>query len=84
MRLEEITRTAKEKGYKYFTTTLLVSPYQNHELLKDIAKEMQDKYGIEFVYYDFREGFREGQSKAKEMGIYRQKYCGCLPSKRYM
>ena len=65
-------------GYDAFTTTLLVSPYQNHEVLKKIGEELAKKYEIEFVYRDFRIGFREGQAKAKELGLYMQKYCGCV------
>ena len=39
---------------------------------------MAKKYGVSFLYRDFRVGFREGQEKAKELGLYRQKYCGCI------
>ena len=69
---------AKEKGYDAFSTTLLVSIYQNHDAIKQIAEELAQKYNIEFVYRDFREGFREGQAKARELGLYMQKYCGCI------
>ena len=68
----------KKIGYDSFSTTLLVSPYQNHELLKEIGEQLGKKYGIEFVYRDFRVGFREGQAKARELGLYMQKYCGCI------
>lgn len=78
IRLEETARYAKEHGYDSFTTTLLVSPYQNHERLKQIGEKLAIKYDISFVYYDFREGFREGQAKARELGLYMQKYCGCI------
>lgn len=78
VRLEQTAKYAKENGYTHFTTTLLVSPYQQHDLLKKVAKEMAQKYEVEFLYRDFREGFREGQNKAREMGLYRQKYCGCV------
>ena len=57
---------------------MLVSPYQNHEALKQVGKEIAEKYGLEFVYRDFRVGFREGQAKARELGLYMQKYCGCV------
>ena len=39
---------------------------------------MAEKYGIEFLYRDFRPGFREGQAEARELGLYMQKYCGCV------
>ncbi len=78
VRLEQTAKYAKENGYDSFSTTLLVSPYQNHEALIRVAEEMAKKYGVQFLYRDFRVGFRQGQAKAKELGLYRQKYCGCI------
>ena len=78
VRLEQTAKFAKENGYDSFSTTLLVSPYQNHEALKQVGEELAEKYGLEFVYRDFRVGFREGQAKARELGLYMQKYCGCV------
>ena len=78
VRLEKTAKYAKENGYEAFTTTLLVSPYQNHEALIEVANMMAKKYNIEFLYRDFRIGFREGQNKARELGLYMQKYCGCI------
>ena len=78
VRLERTAKYAKENGYTAFTTTLLISPYQKHDELVRIAQEMAEKYDIEFLYRDFRPGFREGQDKARELGLYMQKYCGCV------
>ncbi|MCF0124298.1 MAG: epoxyqueuosine reductase QueH [Clostridia bacterium] len=78
VRLEQTAKYAKENGYDAFSTTLLVSIYQNHDALIDVANEMAEKYGVKFLYRDFRVGFREGQAKARELGLYMQKYCGCI------
>ncbi len=78
IRLEQTAKYAKENGYDAFSTTLLISPYQNHEALKKIGEEMAEKYGLEFLYRDFRPGFRQGQAEARELGLYMQKYCGCI------
>lgn len=78
VRLEKTVKYAKENGYDAFTTTLLVSPYQKHDAIKELCEELAKKYDIKFVYRDFREGFREGQAKARELGLYMQKYCGCI------
>ena len=77
-RLEKTAKYAKEHGFDAFSTTLLISPYQNHELLKKTGEMLSKKYGIEFLYRDFRPGFKEGQNKARELGFYMQKYCGCV------
>ena len=86
VRLEKTAQYAKEHGFDAFTTTLFVSPYQKHEEMKKIAEEIAKKYEIKFLYRDFRPGFREGQSKARELGLYMQKYCGCVFSEedRYL
>ena len=78
VRLEQTAKYAKEHGYDHITTTLLVSPYQNHEAIIEAGKEIANYYGLTFLDRDFRVGFRKGQEKAKELGLYRQKYCGCI------
>lgn len=85
-RLSETVRYAVENGYDAFTTTLLVSPYQKHEELVKVCEKLAKDTGVEFLYRDFRPGFHEGQAKAKELGLYRQKYCGCIFSEedRYL
>ena len=86
VRLEQTAKYAKENGYDAISTTLLISPYQNHELLKEMGEEIANKYDIKFLYRDFRQGFREGQAKARELNMYMQKYCGCVFSEedRYL
>ena len=78
VRLEQTAKYAKENGYDTFTTTLLVSPYQNHEGICEVAERIAKIYDLKFLYRDFRVGFREGQAKARELGLYMQKYCGCI------
>lgn len=79
-RLAKTAAVAKEKGFKYFSTTLLVSPYQDHELLKKIGSDIAKEAGVEFYYNDFRPGFRKARDEARAKGIYIQKYCGCVYS----
>lgn len=78
VRLEQTAKYAKEHGYDTISTTLLVSPYQKHDILKEQGEAIAKKYGLTFLYRDFRVGFREGQAKARELGLYMQKYCGCV------
>lgn len=80
IRLHNAANVAKEKGFDAFTTTLLISPYQNHEVLRQVGEELQGKAGIRFLYEDLRPGFGKSRTMAKEMNLYRQKYCGCLYS----
>lgn len=73
-----VAKYAKEHGYDAFCTSLLYSPYQDHEALKEVCYEIAKAFDIEFFYYDFRPYYREGQAEAKRLGIYMQKYCGCI------
>ncbi|MDE7245289.1 MAG: epoxyqueuosine reductase QueH [Oscillospiraceae bacterium] len=77
-RLEETARYAAGHGFSAFSTTLLVSPYQDHDGIRQAAERLAAQYGVSFLYRDFRTGFRQGQSEARELGLYMQKYCGCV------
>jgi len=79
-RLKKTAQAAKERGFEYFTTTLLVSPYQDQELLNKIGNEVALEEGVKFYYADFRPGFRKAHNEAKAKGVYCQKYCGCIYS----
>ena len=85
-RMENVIKYAKENGYDAFTSTLFISPYQNHDLLKSICEGLSKKYDIKFHYVDFRPYYYEGKKMFKETGLYMQKYCGCVYSEeeRYL
>jgi predicted adenine nucleotide alpha hydrolase (AANH) superfamily ATPase len=80
-RLGETARTARKMGLDGFTTTLLVSPYQRFDLIVDTGRRLEKKYSVRFYAEDFRPGWREAVRLSREMGLYRQKYCGCLYSR---
>ncbi len=81
-RLENTAKTAAEKGFESFSTTLLISPYQNHQLLIETGENAASKYGVKFDYIDLRSYFRNGQNTARAAGLYMQKYCGCIYSEK--
>ncbi|HOE57944.1 MAG TPA: epoxyqueuosine reductase QueH [Bacillota bacterium] len=81
-RLFRAASVAKKGNFDAFTTTLLVSPFQKHDLIKKIGEEAGEEYGVQFLYQDFRGGFKEGVEKSKQLGLYRQQYCGCIYSER--
>ena len=86
LRLEKTAAVAAEKGYDAFSVSLLISPYQDHELLRETGEGLSARYGLAFFYRDFRPRFRQGQNQAREAGYYMQKYCGCIYSEeeRYL
>ncbi len=79
-RLLKTAEYAKNNGFQFFSTTLLISPYQNQELLLDTGKRIGELVGVEFLSHDFRKHYRESREISKEFGLYQQKYCGCKKS----
>jgi len=81
-RLEGTARYAAEHGFRAFTSTLLASTYQDHDAIAEAAERYAKEYGVEFLYRDFRPNFRAGNQRARELGFYMQKYCGCVFSEQ--
>ncbi|HEY9204874.1 MAG TPA: epoxyqueuosine reductase QueH [Candidatus Methanoperedens sp.] len=81
-RLTETAITAGSLGFEAFTTTLLISPYQKHEIIRKVGERIADEHGIGFYYEDFREGYRESREIARAFDLYMQKYCGCIFSEK--
>lgn len=81
LRLEKTASKAAKYKFDAFTTTLLISPYQNFDGVTAIGREFADKYNVEFYLRDFRPDFRKAMAVSKELNFYRQKYCGCIYSR---
>lgn len=73
-------QSAIKLGISTFTTTLTISPWQDHELIKNVGNVVSEITGVSFLYMDFRPCYYKAKIVAKEMSIYRQKYCGCAYS----
>lgn len=81
-RLKYAALLAQEGNYDGFTTTLLYSKRQKHERIREIGENLGKQSGIQFYYQDFRAGWDEGIKLSKELGMYRQNYCGCIYSEK--
>lgn len=82
MRLRATAMEARERGYDAFTTTLLYSRYQRHELIIRTAEDIARGCQIPFYYDDFRKGWQEGINESRTLNLYRQSYCGCIYSEQ--
>jgi len=82
LRLEAAADLAKKLGCHGFTTTLLYGKFQKHELILEVGSLISRETNIPFIDQDFRPGWQEGIAISREMGMYRQNYCGCLYSER--
>lgn len=80
MRLERAAREAVRQGCEAFSTTLAISPWQDHEEIQSRGAEAGSRHGVEFLYHDLRSLYAESRRLSREWGLYRQKYCGCLVS----
>jgi predicted adenine nucleotide alpha hydrolase (AANH) superfamily ATPase len=81
-RLRAAAETAVSEGFDAFSASLLYSRYQRHEEIKELGEQIGREYGVGFHYEDFRRGWQEGIRLSKEMGLYRQQYCGCIYSEK--
>ncbi len=82
MRLQYAVGIARHGKFDAFTTTLLYSKFQNHERIKEMGTDLGVKNHLDFLYRDFRAGWKEGIVTSKEMNMYRQQYCGCIYSEK--
>ncbi len=81
LRLEKTAEQAKNEGFDAFSTTLLISPYQDFEELAKTGNDLAEKYNVQFHLEDFRPYFRDAMNLSRELGLYRQNYCGCIFSR---
>lgn len=81
-RLRETAKEAMNRGLSYFSTTLLVSPYQKHEQIWEVGEQVAAETGIGFYYEDFRTGWPEAVQESRSRDMYRQPYCGCIFSEK--
>ena len=80
LRLLKTAETAYQRGFNAFTTSLLISPHQRHDLLREIGNEISEEKGIDFLYADLRKRYSNSRHMTKGLNLYRQQYCGCVYS----
>ncbi len=82
LRMQRAVEYAKQHGFSLFTTTLSISPYKNSEILNQIGFALAEQYGVEYLYSDFKKnnGYLRSCVLSRQLGIYRQDYCGCVYS----
>ena len=78
-RLEETARRAKAGGFDCFATTLSIGPTKDAALLNQIGTAVSQQYGVPYLPADFKKqgGYQRSVALSKELGLYRQNYCGC-------
>jgi len=81
-RLRTTALMAKRGKFDYFSSTLLYSKFQKHDMIKSIGEAIAKSTGVPFFYEDFRSGWQEGIDTSKNLGLYRQQYCGCIYSEK--
>jgi len=79
LRMKKTAIEAKNNNFDYFTTTLSISPHKNSQWINEIGKNLEDKFGINYLCADFkkRNGYKMSLELSKKYNLYRQDYCGC-------
>lgn len=78
-RLRATVNLAAAKKFDFFATSLTVSPYKDKEAIEKISRKLAAEKGVKFLEEDFQadDAYRRSQELAKELEMYRQKFCGC-------
>lgn len=78
-RLDQAAAVAKKLGCDYLTTTLTTSPHKNALAINAIGEPAAARQGVKFLSQDFKkqDGFKKSAALSRELGLYRQNYCGC-------
>ena len=86
LRLEKTAKMARSKGIKTFTTTLVISPHKNYDKITAIGKSIGMSYNLDYAEINFRkqDGFLKTNKISRELGLYRQNYCGCGFAKKHL
>ena len=84
LRLRRTAQIAKENGINSFTTSMVISPHKNFQKLSEIGEKIAQEFGLNYFAIDFKkkDGFLKTNKISKELGLYRQNYCGCKFSMR--
>ena len=77
LRLAEACRVARERGFEHVSTTLAVSPYQLFDDCGELLDKLAAAQGLVPVWQDFRPFYPDATRESRELGMYRQNYCGC-------
>ena len=80
LRLSKTAETARQNGFSAFTTTLLISPQQKHDIIRETGSKIAGEQGLEFLYADLRKRYSDSRHLTKPLNLYRQQYCGCVYS----
>ncbi|HPN14825.1 MAG TPA: epoxyqueuosine reductase QueH [bacterium] len=81
-RLDKTMSFAQNNDFSWTATTLSVSRRKNADQINALGFELAQKYKINFLGKDWKKenGEKISQNRAREAGIYRQNYCGCVYS----
>ena len=78
-RMNKAFEYAKANNYDVVTTTLTISPHKDCEFIHQLGEQLQEKFGVKYLHADFKKqnGYLRSIQLCRELGIYRQDYCGC-------
>ena len=80
LRMKMVAEEAAREGFDAVATTLTVSPYQDADSIRSAGKAAAEAAGIRYLDEDYRSRYSEATRRSREIGMYRQNYCGCLLS----
>lgn len=78
-RMKKAFEYAKNNNFDVVTTTLSISPHKDCEYINKVGEKFEQAYQIKYLHADFKKenGYLRSIQICKQLGVYRQDYCGC-------
>lgn len=77
LRFEQAAAWAREHGFEVLGTTLSVSPYQYTDIIAEELERAAANEGLEARFEDYRPHYAQATQRSRDLGMYRQQFCGC-------
>ena len=81
--IAKAVKFAAKNGFGAVTSSLTISPHKVSAAVFKAGESAAEGSDVVFLEYDFKkkDGFLKSLTRSKELGLYRQTYCGCEFSK---
>ena len=83
-RLERTAEIASRSGFDTIGCVFTTSPHKRSALIHELGEAAAAKFGLKYLRMDLKkqDGFKRSVDLSRELGLYRQNYCGCQYSIR--
>jgi len=79
LRFRQTAQFCKDIGCPAFTSVMSISPHKNIHMLNETGRIAAQEFDVAYEEFNFKkqDGFKKSIDLSKQLGLYRQDYCGC-------